>query len=424
MKTESLDMMIFEESFFFLGILSFNMNWRDFQIMRKKIFLLFNLFIIHSSQVFAHEYKTENGQKLFDTFGFSFLTIFSAFIALFFAIFYFITKSKMNRVVTKRGEAKKQKKRLHQTIVIVRRAGAIALILFFVSLTYTVFRSSSEDFQQVALKHIHGLGYNFSGQKIYVSSHNGLKVFTDGHWHVPNAPRHDYMGFSMVDDGFYSSGHPAPTSDLANPLGIVKSQDYGKTLKAVAFLGEVDFHHMAVGYQTHVIWVYNPIPHANMQTRGFYYSVDEGQTWKKSAMAGVVGKPSALAVHPTKKNIFAVGTNKGVFLSNDFGNSFQKLLPDIQVTALSFDQQGNLMVGGIKKNVVLIKRNLKTKKTKQIQIPNFQEDFITWIAKNPQNEQEMVFATLKRNLYLTWDNGTHWHQIAHQGKGINIDSAK
>jgi hypothetical protein len=32
----------------------------------------------------------------------------------------------------------------------------------------------------------------------------------DGKWKEAPGEMHDYLGFSMADNGFYSSGHPAP----------------------------------------------------------------------------------------------------------------------------------------------------------------------------------------------------------------------
>ncbi|MBX6396423.1 MAG: hypothetical protein IRY98_12110, partial [Alicyclobacillaceae bacterium] len=81
----------------------------------------------------------------------------------------------------------------------------------------------------ITFMHIHGLGYSADGSEVYIPAHNGLAIYRQGKWSYASGYAHDYMGFSMVDSGFYSSGHPAPDSGLKNPLGIVKSSDLGKT---------------------------------------------------------------------------------------------------------------------------------------------------------------------------------------------------
>jgi hypothetical protein len=68
--------------------------------------------------------------------------------------------------------------------------------------------------------HIHGLGFSGDGQRLFVPAHTGFQVYAHGGWFTPNVPPHDYMGYVATDDGFYSSGHPAPNSDLVNPLGL------------------------------------------------------------------------------------------------------------------------------------------------------------------------------------------------------------
>lgn len=106
---------------------------------------------------------------------------------------------------------------------------------------------------KVTMEHVHGLGFSSDGKQIILPAHNGLVSYSEGKWQNLDAPKHDYMGFHAVDHGFYSSGHPEPGSKLKNPLGIVKSSDFGKTLTILGLEGESDFHAMAVGYKNHAI---------------------------------------------------------------------------------------------------------------------------------------------------------------------------
>ncbi|WP_231571354.1 hypothetical protein [Gordoniibacillus kamchatkensis] len=111
---------------------------------------------------------------------------------------------------------------------------------------------------ETTFMHLHGLGYSADGKRLFIPVHNGLKVYADGVWSDAPGEKHDYMGFSAADNGFYSSGHPAPGSKFKNPLGLVKSTDDGKTIAILALEGEVDLHGMAVGYRSYTLYVANP----------------------------------------------------------------------------------------------------------------------------------------------------------------------
>jgi hypothetical protein len=166
-----------------------------------------------------------------------------------------------------------------------------------------------------ALTHIHGLGYSSDGKRLLIPAHNGLKVYGDGKWSDAPGEKHDYMGFSMTDNGFYSSGHPAVGSTYKSPMGLIKSTDEGKSITVLALEGEVDLHGMSVSYRTHTVYVLNSEPNSKMKQAGLLYSRDEGKTWVSSPMSGVSGQITALAVHPTQDTIITIGAASGAYLS-------------------------------------------------------------------------------------------------------------
>jgi len=84
------------------------------------------------------------------------------------------------------------------------------------------------------------------------------------------------MGYAPTKDGFYSSGHPGPSSQLVNPLGLVKSMDAGKTLDTLGLEGESDVRLMGVGYDSHTIYVGNLAPSSILQG-GVFRSLDDGK---------------------------------------------------------------------------------------------------------------------------------------------------
>ncbi|BCJ88358.1 F510_1955 family glycosylhydrolase [Effusibacillus dendaii] len=271
----------------------------------------------------------------------------------------------------------------------------------------------------MTLQDIHGLAFSSDGKQLWVPSHDGIKIYENGQWKQAEGPKNDYMGFSIVDKGFYSSGHPGTRSDLKNPLGIVKSTDDGKTVETLGMSGESDFHVMSVGYQTHAIYVDNEHPNSKMKGSGLFYSKDEAKTWTQSEAQGATGTLTSMAVHPAKESVVALGTDKGVYLSKDYGQTFEQILSDVQVTTLYFNKQGNLYVGGTKTKAVLLLLNPDTKQTTEINIPELNNDAVAYVAENQKNEQQIAFATYNKNVYTSSDAGKSWTKIANLGKTVS-----
>jgi hypothetical protein len=336
------------------------------------------------------------------------------------AVIYIMTKRKVDTLDVKKKEGRDIRNRLFARLKSLKWGGGISLAAVLLFGSIALWNQSGSSAPEVTFKHIHGLGITGDGEQVYVPAHDGLRVFSDGKWRVPEGSKHDYMGFSMVDDGFYSSGHPAPGSDMVNPFGIVKSTDGGKSIDTLALKGETDFHMMAVGYRTHAIYAFNPASNSKMDTAGLYYSTDDAKSWKKSKMDGLNDEPTALAVHQTKENIVAVGMRDGLYLSKDYGDTFEVVLSGLGVTALSFGNEGQLWVGGVQNGAVLVQLNIESKQSEEINIPGMKEDAVSYIAQNPQSSKEIFIATYKMDFYKTTDNGKEWTQIADDGEGISI----
>ena len=274
--------------------------------------------------------------------------------------------------------------------------------------------SDRADTADTEMPHIHGLGFSADGRQLIVPAHDGLRVFSDGQWRVPDVPAHDYMGYAPSSDGFYSSGHPHPSSGLANPLGLVKSTDGGKTLSTLGFTGESDFHLMGVGYHNHAIYVLNPLPSSRLPA-GLHYSLDDGKTWKQSALQGVSAQPVQIAVHPAQPNVVALATDGGLFLSSDHGATFERVGPAQLVTAASFAPDGTKLVFG---SNTLSVYDLGSKRVSPLQTPVLPaQDMISHIAINPVRPEEIAIATFGRNIFRSTNNGQSWEQIAQNGRG-------
>lgn len=265
--------------------------------------------------------------------------------------------------------------------------------------------------EQIFITHIHGMGYKSDGTELMLAAHDGIKVYTTGEWRSGEGDKHDYMGFNVVDDGFYSSGHPSLTSALANPLGIVRSTDDGKSLGILDLHGVEDFHGLAVGYESHAIYAYNPKPNDRLESEGLYVSTDDARTWRFSRLEGIEGNLLAMSAHPSLEEVVAISTNKGIYVSSDYGDSFTRLDNRPGATALAYGIDGELWIGsdGL---YLLNQGEIVSIKTP----PLASDESILYIARNPQNRNHMAIATERNNIFRTRDGGENWELIADEGR--------
>lgn len=267
--------------------------------------------------------------------------------------------------------------------------------------------------EAVQFRHIHGLSFSSDGSQLFVPAHDGLLVYEDGRWIVPDLPVHDYMGYSGTDDGFFSSGHPGPGSNLVNPLGLVRSTDGGATFETLAFEGESDFHLMAAGYENHAVYVVNPAQNSRLPV-GLHYTLDDGQTWEQSQAQGISGGPIQLGVHPTEPGTVAIAAEGGLFLSNNYGDTFTRIGDASPVTAVTFDLDGERLLFAYQE---LFAYDLTSGQIDTFQIPAVTGDDATaYITVNPVSDQ-IAFATFNKDIYLSQNNGQSWETIAEQGLG-------
>ncbi|MET3949214.1 F510_1955 family glycosylhydrolase [Arthrobacter sp. UYEF36] len=170
--------------------------------------------------------------------------------------------------------------------------------------------------------HVHGLSVSSTTGQVLLATHDGLFDVTN----QPAAkigPTNDLMGFTGgTDHGvLYASGHPGQGSDLANPLGLIKSTDGGKTWEKLSRQGESDFHALTatksgiVGFD------------------GALRTSPDGKTWNSVAADFV---PAALAGNPTSDTVLAT-TPQGIRRSTDGGKTWSTVsaAPVVQFAAFA-----------------------------------------------------------------------------------------
>jgi len=269
----------------------------------------------------------------------------------------------------------------------------------------------------VTLVHVHGLSYGADGKRLFVPSHDGMAIYSEGRWSKALGPAHDFMGFSAAREAIYSSGHPAPGSSLRNPFGLLKSTDGGKSWEHLGLTGEADFHVMAASHGARIVYVYAAGPNSRMPQPGIYHTSDDGKTWKPSGGKGLSGKIAALAAHPSRAAVLAAATESGVYVSENHGDSFAAAATGPQATSVAFDLDGaHLWFGGYRNAATLTRVALKTRNGEPVPIPAMRKDAIAYIAQNPVTRKQYAIATFTRDVYLSNDAGKTWKQIAAHGE--------
>lgn len=275
---------------------------------------------------------------------------------------------------------------------------------------------NSEEFEMAfdgRFEHVHGMGYIENEDGLYFASHNGLRIYRNGKWLEETEHANDYMGFNAVADGFYTSGHPGPDSMMQNPIGIQRSKDGGRSLDHMGFEGETDFHHMAVGYRNHHMFVLNPQENSQMGP-GYYHSENEGEEWKQVSGSGLEGEVSAFAMHPNDSQLIAAASTDGIFLSEDGGDSFSLLTEDgVFGTAVFFNEE-SLYYATYGTQAELINYTIKTGDKESIELPDLPEDGILYIAQNPLQQEQLSIYTAAGHAFIFEDGD--WKQILNAGQ--------
>ena len=160
--------------------------------------------------------------------------------------------------------------------------------------------------------HIHGLGV--AEGALYIASHNGLFQAPRGSQEPKQVDPsgRDVMGFSVVSaDRFVGSGHPGPLERGPSNLGLIESQDGGKTWENISLLGEVDFH---------VLRTAGKLVYGFDASEGFMVSSNGGREWDKRNVPAAMFD---LAIDPRDPQRLVAATEAGLLASGDGGKRWR-----------------------------------------------------------------------------------------------------
>ena len=181
-------------------------------------------------------------------------------------------------------------------------------VVLALGLTGCAANSDGVDFAQ--LEHVHSVATD--GEEFFLASHHGLYAWSEGSWHL-RGEEFDVMGLAVDDEVFFASGHPGPTQDLPNPLGLLVSSDGGETWAAESLTGEVDFHLLEVAGNTMIGVAAN----YGMVVA----SVDGGDTWASLEIPNL----TSLALNPSQSDEILMTSDGLLMLSTDAGRTFSPI---------------------------------------------------------------------------------------------------
>jgi hypothetical protein len=131
-------------------------------------------------------------------------------------------------------------------------------------------------------------------------------------------------------DQLLASGHPAAGESLPPQLGLISSDDAGKTWSPVSELGTADFHAIEPSGDTLVA--------ALFQQPQVLVSEDDGRDWEtRAAPMPLV----SLEVDPSDARRWVGSTERGLFVSRDGGGSWRPNDP-IPNIRLAWSESGEL----------------------------------------------------------------------------------
>ncbi|MBB5747990.1 F510_1955 family glycosylhydrolase [Micrococcus sp. TA1] len=160
-----------------------------------------------------------------------------------------------------------------------------------------------------AITHVHAITRDPESGDVLLATHQGLFRLQDGEL-TQVGPVVDFMGFSLTPEGHYlASGHPAPGTDLPEPLGLAKSTDRGQTWTVLSRGGASDFHALAAG------------PNGVLGFDGQLRASTDGLNWQSLTIPAA---PAALAISPTTGTVLAT-TETGMLRSTDHGTTWTTL---------------------------------------------------------------------------------------------------
>jgi len=237
------------------------------------------------------------------------------------------------------------------------------------------------------LSHIHSV--RAFGDQVILGTHEGLFRYIDQKTVQKMSPENfDVMGLAVFGERLFASGHPGPGSKLPEPVGLLISNDRGKTWKKSGLQGEVDFHLLESGGAD----MYG----VDSGSGNLLYSKNAGKSWVsrgKSAFADI-------AVNPVKVgSALALRNGKLISTQNSFAKS-SDVKSSLKISSLDWIKNSLLATSGKS----LYKSDNLGKSWKMVS--NFPEAVLS-----VTQSEKIIIVILSTSLYKSVDGGKTFKRI-------------
>jgi hypothetical protein len=322
----------------------------------------------------------------------------------------------MSRTTT--GSRPSATSRRGQRVGAGRAAIALSVVVLVGLILWLAFAGGSDEQEPGAavegVAHVHGLQIPAWGDgDVYVSTHEGAFRIREDDWSWISQQPHDFMGFAAhpSDEGvLYSSGHPAPGSDLPNPIGFMVSTDGGATWEPRSLQGEVDFHTMAVHPEDgDVVYGYDG-------RSGLLRTTDRGGTWEAVPAPALADAGLMSLAVGAGDGVLLAGTEAGLLRSSDAGQSWEALI-EAPVTAVRVDTSDPdrlvAYAAAEGQGVVVSEDGGETWRSMGLVLD---DDAAGHVAVDPGDPDILWAGTFGESLWRTTDGGQSWQQLVAEGE--------
>lgn len=195
------------------------------------------------------------------------------------------------------------------------------------------------------VSHVHAIAVDPEDpERVYLATHEGLGAWTTEGVERVSATSGDFMGFAIGPGGvLYGSGHPGRGEDAPFALGLISSDDGGRSWEPVSLSGEADFHALTadadgvLGYDA---------------SNGLLRASSDGQDWEdREAASGFLD----LAADPASERFLGTTGEGMLVVSDNRGVTFEPVpdAPDLLLVEVFADgsligvaPDGTLLLGG------------------------------------------------------------------------------
>ncbi len=254
-----------------------------------------------------------------------------------------------------------------------------------------------------AITHGHGLSVDVNDpNKLYIATHHGLMVLVnDKDLYSLSNKKDDYMGFSPNPTNpqiLYSSGHP----ESGGNIGFQRSQDGGYTWEKISdgVNGPVDFHAMAVSPSNPKV-IYGWYKGALQRTN------DEGRNWN---IVSMTSSPIVnLAVDPKNENILYAASPQGLMISKNAGRDWITVLEGyVSAIAINPADSNEIITYSEKHQLARSNDGGENWETLQIELGDESPLYISYSA---QESKIIYLLTEKNSIYKSTDSAKSWEKI-------------